>query len=826
MKHNTLYLSLFDFFTRLLVILLLVSCEIPIDGQGKTYQGVSFALTKPDEQGISSLILSGDFSEESDFYQGDHVAVYSDDKCSQKISNDFSYDFAPQTIKLNVKVTLTDFKKYVFYIGIIKDSSLLKCLDSGIKYIKKPPIPTDFSLLETDQKNKASIRFKNLVEGISHLQFFSDEKCSEKISDKQKVDKNDVFTTNILSEGNYKIHAQFFSDDISSLCSKNHLSFESMLLPVKSVIFISKTTQNSVVRVDGMDIGDTVQLFSDASCSLNISQNITATSENIDIVVDLVIPKVYTMYAKRMDGPNNESDCSSHIVVSLLPIVKLSQISSGDFHTCVLTASGGVKCWGYGYYGQLGNGGNSQKNHPVTVKEDGSDSNLTDIVQISSGINHTCALTSSGQVKCWGKGDSGQLGNNRNGNKNRAVTVVEEDSSTTPLSGIIQISARGNHSCGLTSSSEIKCWGNNEDGQLGNDGTGNKNYPVAVVDGDGSTTALSNIIQVSVGGSRTCALLKEGLIKCWGYGWKGGLGNNGTYNNRDHPIGVADIDNAVQISSGYHHTCALTESGTVKCWGLGSDGQLGNDSTPVDKNHPVNVVDGDGSSTSLTGIIQLDPGKYHTCALTSTNNVKCWGYGSYGQLGNDGSSNKDHPVDVIDGDGSTTSLSGIVQTSAGNTNTCALTTSGNVKCWGRGTFGQLGNNRTGKKDHPVNVVDGNSLLQVGSRNIKYTCNNGKCSLDAFSLIALDLQTPITSPGSDSSPTIRVYHAQAGDMVSLHSNEDCSSTSLASGTVASDSSSIDLTTTDLTDGIENKIHAKVGEVCSSNSISYQYNSEES
>ena len=160
------------------------------------------------------------------------------------------------------------------------------------------------------------------------------------------------------------------------------------------------------------------------------------------------------------------------------------------------------------------------------------------------------------------------------------------------------------------------------------------------------------------------------------------------------------------VSSGGSHTCALTSSGGVKCWGNGDNGELGNDETD-DKDHPVDVVDGDGSSTTpLTGIVQISSGYYHTCALTSSGGVVCWGKGSSGQLGNDGTDDKDHPVDVVDGDGSTTPLTGIVQVSVGPWHTCALTSSGGVKCWGANWGGRLGNDGTDNKDHPVDVVDG------------------------------------------------------------------------------------------------------------------------
>ena len=93
-----------------------------------------------------SLVISGDFSEESVFYRGDSVAVYGDNKCSQKITSDLSYNFAPQTIKLNADISLKEYKKYVFHLGVLQSSSLIKCLNTGIAYAKNPPMPKGFAL--------------------------------------------------------------------------------------------------------------------------------------------------------------------------------------------------------------------------------------------------------------------------------------------------------------------------------------------------------------------------------------------------------------------------------------------------------------------------------------------------------------------------------------------------------------------------------------------------------------------------------------------------------------------------------------------------------
>ena len=431
---------------------------------------------------------------------------------------------------------------------------------------------------------------------------------------------------------------------------------------------------------------------------------------------------------------------------------------------------------------------------------------MSNIVQITSGKNHTCALTASGHVKCWGDGRSGKLGNNENENKYHPVSVMDGNST---LSGIVQISSGGDRTCALNVSRNIRCWGQGG-GSGGQLSEGNSDLATVM---DGEDSPLSNVIQLGIGTHRSCALMSRGHVNCWEYE----QGSNES-RNLAKVHGLSDI---VQIDSGYDHVCALTIGGKVQCWGSGGEGQLGHDATPVMENNPVTVIDEDGL---LTDMVQLDTGLYHSCATSRVGNLKCWGFGTHGQLGNGEKKTMDHPVLVVEEDDS--SLSGVVQSGSGFSHTCALTNSGNVKCWGLGIYGQLGNNGNTTKNHPVLVMDGensNSPLQVGSRNIKYTCHSGNCSYDPSSMIALDLQSPVKSPGTDETPSIRVYHVREGDKVSLHSNSDCSSQPLASGTVSVGSVSIDLTTKKLNDGEVNTLFAKVGNLCSLNNISYMFNS---
>ena len=161
---------------------------------------------------------------------------------------------------------------------------------------------------------------------------------------------------------------------------------------------------------------------------------------------------------------------------------------------------------------------------------------------------------------------------------------------------------------------------------------------------------------------------------------------NGSSGRTTHPIKSFLQQN---ISAGYFHTCSLKSDGGVWCWGTGNNGRLGNDDDS-DKDHPVQVVNGNGSTTFLDDAIAIIAGDSHTCALKQDGTIWCWGYGGNGRLGNDDDSNKDHPVQVVDGDGSTTFLRDVIAISTSNDHTCALKSDGTVWCWGDGGPRSLG----------------------------------------------------------------------------------------------------------------------------------------
>lgn len=384
----------------------------------------------------------------------------------------------------------------------------------------------------------------------------------------------------------------------------------------------------------------------------------------------------YTISVTVSDGKGGTASGSVNVAVTV-GAKTVSKISAGGSHTCAVLSDGSVKCWGdnYNYYGT----GHADSLTPTEI------SGLSGVTQISSGGNHTCALIPSGVVsggvKCWGDNSEGELGN---GTKTSSLTP----GFVYNLMGVAQISAGSyRHTCVLTSSGGVKCWGGNSLGQLGNGTTTDSSTPVDVL---GLTSGVSAI---SAGWFHTCALTSSGTVKCWGDGKYGKLGNAPTTGGSSTPVNVLYLSEVTAISSGADHTCALTSSGGVKCWGWNAYGQLGNNST-TNRTTPVDV-------SNLSGVTAISLGSTHTCALTSSGNVQCWG--SNNQLGNglhiEFPVYSTVPVNV-------SGLSGVVTISAGGMHTCALTSSGEVKCWGENPHGQLGNGTTDSAFTPVSTDSG------------------------------------------------------------------------------------------------------------------------
>ena len=447
---------------------------------------------------------------------------------------------------------------------------------------------------------------------------------------------------------------------------------------------------------------------------------------------------------------------------------EIISVKSGWNFTCILTDQAEVYCWGDGRDGQLGNDDTQIIYTSVQVHDGqatGADTDgtyLANVRQLDVGLSHACALTYSDQMYCWGDNSYSQLGGASSGYSDTPVRVydgeaVGADTDGTYLANILSMFVGDNHTCVVTNSDAMYCWGSGTYGQLGNDSSSNRSTPVRVRDGvasgaDTDGTYLTNIDLITAGGVHTCAYTNSGALYCWGYNSNGQLGNDSIV-NRDTPVRVYDgeavgadtdgtyLTNVSAISNGNENMCATTNAGNVYCWGRGLQGRLGNDAV-TDSHVPARVHDGeaigvDNSGSYLSGVKSLSVSGAHICSVTNNDNVYCWGYGSSGRLGNDASSNSSIPVRVHDGeavgvDSDGTYLVNIEMVSAGNGHNCALSFEGNVYCWGTGNLG-IGNG-TGS-DVPVfsaqsNVVVAQStvtLLSASSITETSAIGNGNVS---------------------------------------------------------------------------------------------------
>ena len=561
------------------------------------------------------------------------------------------------------------------------------------------------------------------------------------------------------------------------------------------------------------------------------SLNLSTLTENI------------TISAHQVDGAGNTGNAPVKSILRERQTFLHSKIAAGISHTCALTSEGGVKCWGWQLTGRLGNNSVIDANilYPTNVvgrdtdATPGGDGVLSDIVQISTGGgSHTCALNSSGNVLCWGRGEDGQLGNNATNSSAFPVQVVGADTDDNQsgngiLSDIVQISIGIGHSCALNSSGNVLCWGSNGDTQLGDDSTSDRSYPAFVVASEGSTTPLSGIVQLSAGSSHTCAVTSAETVVCWGWG-AGGLGRSySVYVNQDAPLSVltaqggSSLTGIAQVACGERNTCALTLEGHVKCWGSSNKGALGDYgvATGTQGYFPVDVV-GENGSGLLSGIVQISLGPYSACALNAQDKVWCWGAGQYGRLGNGSTGDKNYPVPVIAGSGSSSSLGGIVEIDTSSTNPCALSEEGRVLCWGRGDRGGLGYGGTDNQSSPVTVIPASGsteFLNIGTYRGSYTCVGSTCALDP---IGTSLASGSSSPSSSASPSIEVSGIGTGETLDLYDTADCAPTS--EGTASSSSSTIALSGLsegsyryyfDITDASSNQSD------CSKSFISYIY-----
>ncbi|HEX4925631.1 MAG TPA: hypothetical protein VFV50_16165, partial [Bdellovibrionales bacterium] len=395
------------------------------------------------------------------------------------------------------------------------------------------------------------------------------------------------------------------------------------------------------------------------------------------------------------------------------------QLAVGQASACALLDNNQVKCWGANLYGELGLGdGLSRGSRPGEMGDSLPTVNLgtgRSAKAISAGDYHVCAILDNDSVKCWGRNNMGQLGLGASGARGDAAGEMGDSLPVVNLGTgrtAKAIDAGSTHTCAILDNDSVKCWGENDNGQLGYDDIANR----GLLAGDmGDSLPYVNLgagrtaLAIGAGQAFSCALLDNSQVKCWGAGANGMTGYEAISNLGDQTgemaaLGYVNLGTgktATAIYVNYHHSCAKLNDGTLKCWGNGAYGRLGLGST-ANRGHSAGTMGDSLPAVSLgTGRSPafVATGTNSTCARLDDNSLKCWGLNDYGKLGigstqttgDDAGEMGDSLPAVNLGTGRTISATAVNPVGLGDTFSCAILDTGAVKCWGYRNNGVLGN---------------------------------------------------------------------------------------------------------------------------------------
>ncbi len=379
-------------------------------------------------------------------------------------------------------------------------------------------------------------------------------------------------------------------------------------------------------------------------------------------------------------------------------------------HLC-LSQNGKAKCWGNNVHGQLGLGDAEHRGDgPDEMGKNLPTVDLGDfeVAEVYTAGTSSCARSTQGALKCWGRNQAGQLGLGDTLDRGAAPGQMGTALPTVDVGGPVVLLAMGSrHSCALLDNGQVKCWGDNRHGQLGLGDTNNRgdapdemgaNLPAV------NLGTVAPVIQLSVGEAHSCALFADSSVKCWGQNQVGQLGQGGMVDLGGLPEHMGDLLLPVQLStsegpivelvSGDAHNCVLFSSDRVQCWGGNRNGQLGLGDTnnrgdaPGEMGAALPLVDFGGGQR----VTHLVAASSHNCALFLANTMKCWGANRSGQLGlgdtvdrGGKAGDMGDSLDFVD----TGPLTVVNDLRLASSHSCARVQNG-WKCWGENSYGQLG----------------------------------------------------------------------------------------------------------------------------------------
>ena len=414
-------------------------------------------------------------------------------------------------------------------------------------------------------------------------------------------------------------------------------------------------------------------------------------------------------------------------------------VTAGRLHTCGIRSDGTLWCWGLGDYGALGTGDTMLRTTPtqVSLRTHSGAGAPGDWASVTGGYNHTCAITTAGELYCTGANFLGELGTYE------AVLQLEPARVPGPQRWD-DVTAGYSHTCAVEAGGDGWCWGTNTLGQLG-DGTATPTAARRRLDGQWRSVLASF--------RHTCGVRQDGTLWCWGWqGSSGALGHPswgtqlaprqvgtdadwelleitrgpwhyarkagalwgwgangrgylglGTETAPLYPQPVGD-PSWLSVDGNVRHTCALAADGTLPCWGENAYGQLGVGSGGW-QTSPV--------TSTVTGWANVGTGGFHTCAVRTNDELWCWGRGNYGQVGRSARSSFSGPPWKVAGSGWRTAY-------AGRWHSCGIKHDGSLWCWGQNASGQLGDGTTELRTTPTRIGAGTdwSTLSLGDA---HTC---------------------------------------------------------------------------------------------------------
>jgi alpha-tubulin suppressor-like RCC1 family protein len=476
-------------------------------------------------------------------------------------------------------------------------------------------------------------------------------------------------------------------------------------IPVGETLDVPLTISGTATSGSDFTAFSTTVSFNSVSTTQNVT--VPVIDDNLNEKAETVIVTIGTpVYSgATYEGVIGTTSVGTVTISESDPV---TAISLGAGHTCVtinVTGNDTIKCWGDNSSMQIANA-TTTNNIGDQINEMGSNltalSPTTNFYQVASGKNHSCALDGT-TVKCWGDDSFGQVGDGA------ASGPYSTPQAVSGLGGAVsQIVVGDNHSCALLTGGTVQCWGDNTFGQLG------MNAPTANATVATAVSGLSGIIAISAGGDHTCAIQgTPRYVYCWGDNDYGQLGQDNTNNLGDvagemttlstDPISFISGFTPNRLALGKDHSCALSTSGAAICWGKNLYGQLGVDNVNAygsSATYPMSSLV--GINTGAASFSKISAGGDSTCLITSGNLLQCFGSNTYGQLGiesiasvgqNTGDMIAIHTTDL----GSSLYATSV---SLGDSHTCAILNNGQVKCFGLNTFGQLGlENTTIKGDN-------------------------------------------------------------------------------------------------------------------------------